>query len=83
MDDEADDTTGEYSENESESDGDLSDFIDNTLAIEDGDIFVEQKKLETQKNKFLLSNHIASLSKIELDAIGLTFAYTKPEHIFE
>ena len=83
MDDEAEDTGDEDSE-PSESEGsDLSDFIDDTLIHGNGDMLKAKRNLEIEKNKFLLSNHIASLNKAELDLIGLSFAYTTVENIFE
>ena len=83
LDDEAEDTGDEDSERSESEDGDLSDFIDDALIHGDEDVLKEKRNLEIEKNKFLLSNHIASLDKTELDLIGLSFAYTSVENIFE
>lgn len=83
MDDEAEETGGEDSEESDSEDGDLSDFIDDSVIHDNANILKEKRGLEIQKNKLLLSNHIASLSKTELDLIGLSFAYTSVENIFE
>ena len=83
MDDEAEETGGEDSEQSDSEDGDLSDFIDDSLIHENANMLKEKRGLEIQKNKLLLSNHIASLGKTELDLIGLSFAYTTVENIFE
>ena len=83
LDDEAEDTGDEDSERSDSEDGDLSDFIDDTHFHGDEDMLKEKRNLEIEKNKFLLSNHVASLDKTELDLIGLSFAYTSVENIFE
>ena len=83
LDDEAEDTGAENSEQSDSEEGDLSDFIDDTLIPGEEDMLKQNRNLEIEKNKFLLSNHIASLDKAALDLIGLSFAYTTVENIFE
>ena len=83
LDDEAEDTAGGDSESSESEDGDLSDFIDDTIMNANDDTLKEKRKLEIEKNKLALSNHLSSLSKAELDMIGLSFAYTNFQNIFE
>ena len=83
LDDEAEDTGGEDSECSESEEGNLSDFIDDTIMKDDDDMLKEKRKIEIQKNKFLLSNHINSLGRAELELIGLSFAYTSVEDILE
>ena len=83
LDDEAEDTVGEDSDSEDSDEGDLSDFIDDTIDNNGDDDYESRKKLEIQKNKIKLSNYIASLSDTEQTLIGLSFAYTNIDDIFE
>ena len=83
LDEEADDTAGECSESTESEDGDLSDFIDDAPILGAVVDLQERRALEIQNNKIALTNHIATLSKTEREAIGLTFAYTNYENIFE
>ena len=83
LDDEASDTAGESEDISDSEDGDLSDFIDDSSLKNDDGALAEQKALEAQKNKVALTNHITALSIAERDAIGLSFAYTTIENIFE
>ena len=58
-------------------------FIDDSSLKNDEPGLAKQKALEIQKNIISLTNHIAALSIAERDAIGLSFAYTTIENIFE
>ena len=83
LDDEASDTNGESEEMSDSEDGDLSDFIDDSSLKNDSGVLAEQKALEIQKNIIALTNHVTALSIAERDVIGLSFAYTTIENIFE